>query len=105
KIDALALAGSAGSAALLAQEVTTQSKVDLCCATLNSKVDTLSTLVAADFITLLSQEITVGSKVDICCATLNSRLDVLSLCNAVPVVVSSTGTTISLAGTYCLAND
>jgi hypothetical protein len=82
--------------------ITAESKIDICCATLNSKIDqvsapiqadfdgtftALATILAAEQSALLStntlihqaaqEESTVQSKLDTCCYALSSKLDVL----------------------------
>src|SRR5581483_3538023 len=75
-------------------EITTASKLDLCCSTLNSKIDTL-----------IMQDVTISSKVDLCCSTINSKVDMLGLCNPIPLIIGSAGVSITNSGYYCLAQD
>jgi hypothetical protein len=86
--------------ALISQIVTTQSKLDGCCQTLNSNIDSVFESFAGTFTvleTITEQNNTIQSKLDMCCEKL--------LCNPMPIFISGLGTTLSLAGVYCLAND
>lgn len=70
--------------AVLGQEVTTQSKIDVCCATLNSKIDSLADIVVNDF------------------AGTFTTLEGASACAPTPIYGV---TTISVSGSYCLARN
>ncbi len=77
----------------------TQSKLDVCCNQLNSKIDVVSSSIT----TLITCDTsTVVSRIDQCCTDLNSAIDTLSLCNATPITST---TSITSAGHYCLANN
>lgn len=102
------------------------SSLDECCASLNSKIDTaieccetVSSKVDVVNVNLTDCCFTLNSKLDVvingggssidCCDTLNSKLDILltdssssGFCDATPIFGP---TTITTAGTYCLATD
>jgi len=69
--------------------------------TIDSKVDVIESLIESLVISSCATEIEVlTSSLDACCSTLNSKLDLLVSCNFITVP-----TTITAAGTYCLANN
>ncbi len=89
------------------------SRIDVCCGLLSSKIDAITCNAACDSSSVSSKIdlccFTLGSKVDAvdasvadCCFTIQSKLDTASLCAA---TIITGPTTLSLAGTYCLAND
>jgi hypothetical protein len=90
-------------------EITTQSKIDICCATLDSKIDDLTNIVINDFAGTFSAIANIQcsaspfleSKIDDCCFTLNSKVSELTLC--MPTTIT-TATNITVPGHYCLAN-
>ncbi len=76
--------------------VQTQSKLDVCCLQLNSKLDSLSTTT----IVVTCNLSPITSNIDQCCATIASSVHELSLCHPIPV---TSQTSITASGHYCLA--
>jgi hypothetical protein len=111
--------------------ITTQSKIDICCTTLNSKIDNLNSIAASEFANTFSAITNLqcdgGSaetQFDNCCATLNSKVDGITqlvaedFAGTFSVIASincsangceatgiSSATTISSPGKYCLTQN
>jgi parallel beta-helix repeat protein len=71
---------------------------------LDSKIDSLTNLVNTDFAGTFTVLATIsGGSCDL--SGTYTSLSALGLCNAIPLTVPITGTTIAAAGVYCLTND
>jgi hypothetical protein len=84
----------------LQQELTAESKLDICCFSINSKIDILSSEISETFTVynaLFEQGATIESKLDACCSLLD--------CNPIPLFLTPSGTSITQPGVYCLAHD
>lgn len=73
------------------------SKLDACCATLNSKIDLIDpsgfTTIESLIDVVIDEELTTQSLVDVCCETLNSKIDIIDdSVNTIESIVNVIGT-------------